>query len=114
MPDGPQARRFAQRLVDITIENWQVVGGGGAALVYREFTFTRDGRWDANAVLEADFEEIPCFESGIWRIAETQTPESAIMEWDLTRTSCPTRETGGTTRVQISLLKDGRYKIAFR
>jgi len=113
MPDTPMARRFAQRLVDTPITDWEVLGGAGATLIYRQFTFASDGHWNADAVLQADFEEIGCKESGVWRIEDVQTADTAIMEWDLSKSNCPTREPGSTTRVQLSLLRDGGYKIAF-
>lgn len=115
MPDTPEARKYARRLVDTTVSNWQAAGGAtGAVVNYTALTFAPDGTWSAEAMFEADFEEIECKETGTWTIAAADSAETATMEWHLGKTSCPAREAGETTRVEMTLFRNGEVKIAYR
>lgn len=115
MPDTPEAKAFAKRLVETTVTDWDPLGGAsGVELRYKTLTFQPDGSWTAEAALTADFESFECKEVGTWSIDEAESDSAATMNWEVRKTTCPTREAGDALRVKMGIQKGGEYKIAFR
>ena len=113
-PDGGEADRFARGVTEADLHDWQAAGARGASLRYQTFEFTPDGRWWADAVLQADFEEIECKESGTWRIDSVSDPEHGIVEWQVDKSTCPIGRTGATTRAALTLGKGGVGEVSLR
>lgn len=114
MPDTAEAKAFAKSLVKTEVKGLGVVSSGGGRLDYNTLTFAPDGRWNATGVVKASDEQFECKETGTWSIEGAETAESATMEWTVEKTTCATREAGTKQRVQMTILKGGEYKIAFR
>lgn len=114
MPDTAYAKAFAKRLVALSIEDWKPIdASSGADLNYKTLAFSPDGTWNAEALLTASYEEFDCKEHGTWRIDNTDSSETATMDWELVKTTCPMREPG-VQRVKMTIEKGGGYKIMFR
>lgn len=115
MPEGKDAAAYAKRLVATTVNNWEpMANSGGVKFQYDELTFAPTGTWNANATLEADFEEIPCSESGSWEIQEVENDTTATMLWTVTKTNCAMRNAGTEIRVQMLLPGTNKWTINFR
>lgn len=114
MPDTSNARAFASRLVQTTISNWSPISGGDVELDYNSMTFAPDGSWTATATMEAAFEEFDCQETGTWIIDTATADDTATMDWEIGRTTCPMREAGSSLRVQMTIERKGEYQISFR
>lgn len=115
MPDTPEARAFAERLVAAPIEGRRIVArSGGAAVAYHQIHLDPDGRWRAEATLDARGDEIPCKESGQWRIARASSAEQGTVEWTRLKTNCPGRAADETQRLQLAYAPDGEVTLSFR
>ena len=114
MPDTADAKSFAKLLIETEVKDFEPTSGSGAEFEYTSLTFSPNGRWVAEGVVRAQFEEIECREDGTWAIEETESSDTAIMLWKVAKTSCVMREAGAEQRVKMSVFKSGQYKIAFR
>lgn len=111
MPDTPEARAFAARLIETELTGLNPTGA--SEFQFEKMTFSPEGTYEADARLEVGGEAADCEEVGTWRIDE-MADAGAIMEWTVTKTTCANRSAGEQTRVELALMEDGRYKAAFR
>lgn len=115
LPGGPDAKKFAQNLVDAEIADFKPAGvGGSVQFVYESLDFSGDGSWTAKAAVEANFESIPCVESGSWTIEDAESATAGTITWTVARTNCAMREAGETTRGAVTLGKGTGFSVAFR
>ena len=115
LPAGSDARKFAQNLIDTEIADFKPTGvGGSVQFVYETLAFTGDGTWNAQAAVEANFESIPCAESGDWTLEDAESASVGTITWTVSKTNCAMRETGESTRGQVTLGKGTGFSVAFR
>lgn len=115
MPAGGEAKAFARNLIDTDIVDFKPTGTGSSVqFVYKTMSFMPDGTWSADASVEANFEEIPCKESGSWSIASVSSPQIGTVTWTVDQTNCAMREGGEETRGQVTLGKGTGFSVAFR
>ncbi len=114
MPDTEAARAYAAALVETAVTDFQPTGGGGGVTFeWDRLTFAPDGTWAADAHVEASFEEMPCRETGTWRMDSAASATVATLVWTVSETSCAAREAGEELRVQMELGGDAP-EIRFR
>jgi hypothetical protein len=111
MPDSAEATALAEQLVEHGINDWSPTGS-------RDFKWTKasfhpDGSLKVAAKIIAGGETIECPETGTWSIAEAESKSGGIVEWNIVKTSCATRDNGTTQRVQLSY-SGSETKISFR
>ncbi|TNE88605.1 MAG: hypothetical protein EP330_14640 [Deltaproteobacteria bacterium] len=115
MPAGADAKKFTQNLVDANIRDFKPTGTGGSVqFVYKTLDFAGNGTWSADASVEANFEEIPCKESGTWTVEAVDSAQVGTITWTVDKTSCAMREGGESTRGQVTLGKGDEFTVAFR
>ncbi|MCO4746289.1 MAG: hypothetical protein KC912_15940 [Proteobacteria bacterium] len=115
MPGGGNAKAFAKNLIDLDITNWKPTGSGSSVqFIYKTLDFKSDGTWAADASVEANFEEIPCAESGTWAIADAESAQIGTITWTLAKTNCAMREAGEESRGQVTMGKGTGFAVAFR
>lgn len=115
MPGGADSKSFAKALIDLEVINWKPEGAGSSVrFIYKTADFKADGTWRAEASVEANFEEIPCVESGSWSIAAVESSQVGTIEWTVTKTNCAMREAPIEKRGQVTMGKGSTFAVAFR
>jgi hypothetical protein len=104
------AKAFANKLLKTTVDRFNPTGS--SEFTYTEMTFAGDGTWTAKGNLRLGGETIDCVEDGTWRI-DSMNGDDAVMDWTLTKTNCPSRDSGTEQRVSMSIDGDN-VKISFR
>lgn len=115
VPGDKASQEFAEKLFAANLGNFRPVdAASGATLVYDSFTFRTDGTWTATGKVTAIDEAMECHEDGTWVLDAAEDANTAPMLWTVVKTNCAGRESGTETRVRLTLLKDGQYKVDFR
>jgi len=105
-----EAKGFATKLLETTVSGFNPTGS--SEFTYSDMRFAGDGSWTAQGSLKLGGESIDCVEEGTWTI-DGMSGDDAMMIWNLTKTNCPSRESGTEQRVNVSLA-GGDVKISFR
>ncbi len=119
-PSGPEipgdanSKKFAEKLMNLTISNWAPEDSGEAKFEYTSLTFAADNSWQAVAYVEIMDERIDCKEMGTWSMDTAENANTAPMTWHIAKTTCPGREAGRDLRMQMSILNDGSFKVKMR
>lgn len=113
LPEGNNAKSYAEKLLRIPVTNWKPIANGEADFVYKRMTFSADNTWAANAQMTAQGETVDCQESGTWVMESAEAENIATMEWTVQKTNCPGRNENSIIRVKATI-KDGEYDIMFR
>jgi len=104
------AKGFASKLMKTTVSGFNPTGS--SEFTYTNMTFADDGTWTAQGDLSLGGESIACVEDGTWMI-DTMSGDNAVMNWTVTKTTCPSRDSGTEQRVNVAI--DGSdVKISFR
>jgi len=112
IPDSKEARKFANRLIGYTLTEWSPINN--KSFMWDNVSFSPDGTFRAAAAIVASGERMSCDEIGTWRVDKAVSNTSAIMDWDVTKTDCASREKPPALRVSFSFAEDGTVKIAHR
>ena len=99
-PTDAKSKKFLKNLLNTEFENLVPEGDG---FVYKKITFKNDNSWSADAVLIVGEEEMDCVESGSWTMDPATSNNTAALTWKITATDCPSREVGGTVRINASI-----------
>jgi len=107
VPDDGNSKKFASKLIETSITDFRPSDGGGATFKYSSLSFIGDNTWKADAYVEIQDERMECIESGGWTMEPAESSTVGTVTWELESTDCPGRESGGKTRVQFTLTKNG-------
>lgn len=111
MPDTPEARQFARRLVELTVNGWSPTASSDFEL--NAMTFAVDGTWKATGHVTSGVDNYECIENGTWGISDAESATSASVDLVVAR-ACPNRNKGDVNRVKIMVLENGTTKILAR
>jgi hypothetical protein len=111
IPDSPEATALAEMLIERGISDWSPTGSRD--FKWTKATFRPDGALSVEAKINAGGETIECPETGTWSIAEAESKSGGIVEWDIVKTSCATRDNGTSQRIQLTF-SGSETKISFR
>lgn len=102
VPDDKNSKAFAESLFAQDFAGMKPVEGDGVELTYNRLSFNPDGSWMAEGIVEVMDEGMECVESGTWSMDAATSKDVATVSWDLEKTNCAGRESGGTTRAEIT------------
>ncbi len=103
------AKGFVTKLLKVTVSRFNPTGS--AEFTYEAMNFSGDGTWTAQGKLSLGGETIDCIEDGSWSI-DAMDGDNAVMEWVVTKTNCPSRDSGTEQRVNVAINGDD-VKISF-
>ncbi|MED5370367.1 MAG: hypothetical protein VX899_05080 [Myxococcota bacterium] len=113
VPADKNSQAFAESLFAEDFEGMKPVEGDGVVLTYKRLSFNPDGSWKAEGVVEVMDEGMECVESGSWSMEPADSKSVGTVSWDLEKTNCAGRESGGTTRAEFSF-DGGDYSMKMR
>ncbi len=114
IPDDATSSRFASRLMGLTISNWAPDDSGDVEFRYTDLQFRADNSWHAQGYVAVLDERVDCKELGTWSMDPAESESTAAMTWTLDKTTCPGREAGRELRLEMTILKDGSFKVRMR
>ncbi len=114
IPGDANSKKFAEKLLGLTISDWAPEDSGEVKFEYTKLTFAADNTWQAVAYVAIMDETVDCKETGTWSMDAAESPTTAGMTWHLAKTTCPGREAGRDLRLQMSILNDGSFKVKMR
>ena len=114
IPGDANSKKFADKLMGLTIANWAPEDSGDVKFEYTSLTFAADNTWHAAAYVAIQDERVDCKEQGTWSMDPAESPTTAGMTWSILKTNCPGREGGRDLRLQMSILNDGSFKVKMR
>ena len=114
IPADANSKKFADKLMGLTISNWAPDDSGDVEFKYTNLTFAADNTWKAVAYVAIQDERVDCKELGTWTMDPADSATTANMTWHLEKTTCPGREAGRDLRLQMSILADGAFKVKMR
>ena len=109
IPDSPEARQFAKKLISAEVSGLNPTGSSDLSMTIH---FKGDGSWTSVGHAELGGETLDCDEVGSWEIDQMEGAK-AVMNWTITKTTCPNRENNQAQRVQMEFT-DTTYKVSFR
>ncbi len=114
IPADAASKKFAEKLLNLTITNWAPEDSGDVEFEYTSLTFAANNTWQAAAYVAIQDERVDCKELGTWTMDAADSATTANMTWNLEKTTCPGREAGRELRLQLSILADGAFKTKMR
>jgi hypothetical protein len=114
IPDDALSHRFAERLMALEVQNWAPDDSGDVQFRYTRLTFHADNTWAATAYVAVVDEQVDCKERGRWTMDPAASETTAAMTWTIDETTCPGREGNRDLRLEMSILKDGSFKVKMR
>ena len=99
-PTDAKSKKFLKTLLSTEFENIAPEGDG---FLYKKIRFKNDNSWSADAVIIVMEEEMDCIESGTWTMDPATANNNAALTWKITSTDCPSREVGGSVRINATL-----------
>ena len=112
-PGDAASKKFAEGLVDATIQNFNPTDAQGATFVYVTMSFLPDNTWKAKGYVEIIDERMECAESGTWTMEPAESDTVATVNWTVDKTDCGGRDAGEKTRAQVTL-QNGTIDVLFR
>ena len=110
-PESADADTFVDSILSLTLSDFD---SGSDAIDYSALVLSADGTWAANARLNLGVEYFDCKEAGVFSVPSVDSSTVGIVEFTITTTDCPSRESGKSRRVQFSFTDDGNYSVSFR
>ena len=114
IPDDANSKKFADKLMALTISNWSPEDSGEVKFAYTNLTFAADNTWTAVAYVAIMDEQVDCKEMGTWTMDPAASATTADMTWHIGKTTCPGREGDRDLRLQMIILPDGAFKVKMR
>jgi len=115
IPQDAKSQAFAKALMGLDLSSFKPSDAlGGAVLTYSSMSFRPDGTWHAAGSVAIGEDSMECNEQGAWTMEPAEQASTATMMWSLETTDCAGRKSGNEQRVQMSILKNGQYKVLFR
>ena len=114
VPDDGNSKKFAETLLGTTITGFRPSDSGGGKFEYNTLSFAADNTWKADGYVEIMDERMECTESGTWEMEPAESAKTATVAWTVTKTDCPSRESGTSLRVVMTLGKNGVEDLKFR
>jgi len=114
IPGDAQSQRFAEKLLALQVENWAPDDSGDVEFRYTRLTFNPDNTWNASGYVAVIDERVDCKELGRWTMDPAVSETTASMTWTIEKTTCPGREAERDLRLEMSILKDGTFKVKMR
>jgi hypothetical protein len=114
IPDDGDSRKFAEALLETTITGFRPSDSGGGKFEYNTLSFSADNTWKADGYVEIMDERMECTESGTWEMEPAESAKTATVAWTVAQTDCPSRESGTSLRVVMTLGKNGVEDLKFR
>ncbi len=114
IPGDANSKKFAAKLMDLTISNWSLEDSGEVDFKYTKLTFNANNGWNGAAYVAIMDERVDCKEMGKWSMDPADSATTANMTWTIEKTTCPGREAGRELRLQMSILNDGAFKAKMR
>jgi hypothetical protein len=114
IPGDANSKKFAEKLLALTISNWAPEDSGEVDFEYTTLTFAADNTWQAAAFVAIQDERVDCKELGTWSMDPAESATTADMTWHIKKTTCPGREADRDLRLQLSILNDGAFKTKMR
>ncbi len=114
IPGDANSKKFADKLLGLTISNWSPDDSGEVKFSYSNLTFSADNTWKAAAYVAIMDERVDCKETGTWSMDAAESANTASMTWSIDKTTCPGREAGRELRLEMSILNDGSFKVKMR
>lgn len=114
VPDDGNSRKFAEALIGVRIEGFRPSDSGGAKFEYNTLSFEADNSWNAAGYVEIMDERMECTESGTWSMEPAESAKTATVAWTVSKTDCPSRESGVELRAVMTLGKSGIEDLKFR
>jgi hypothetical protein len=114
IPGDAASKKFADKLMGLTISNWSPDDSGDVKFEYTNMTFAPDNTWKAVAYVAIMEERVDCKEMGSWSMDPAESATTAGMTWSIDKTTCPGREAGRELRMSLSILGDGSFKVKMR
>ncbi len=113
LPGDANSKAFGEALMGATIAEF-APPDTGVEFFYETFDFAAGNTWTAKAYLDVAGDRFDCAESGTWSIDKAESKTVGPVNWTVTETSCPGRESGVETRAQMTILEDGDVSYEFR
>jgi len=114
IPGDADSKKFADKLMGLTITDWAPEDSGEVEFKYTKLTFAGDNTWQAVAYVAIQDETVDCKETGTWSMDPAESATTAGMIWSIVKTTCPGREAGRDLRLQMTVLNDGSFKVKMR
>lgn len=114
IPGDANSKKFAEKLLGLTITNWAPEDSGDVDFEYTNMSFAADNTWKAVAYVAIQDERVDCKETGHWTMDPAESANTAGMSWTIDKTTCPGREAGRELRLSLSILNDGAFKVKMR
>ncbi len=114
IPGDANSKKFADKLLSLTITNWSPEDSGDVEFKYSSLQFNASNGWNAAAYVAIMDERVDCKELGSWSMDPAESATTANMTWTIEKTTCPGRDAGRELRLQMSILNDGSFKVKMR